>query len=167
MTPEQRLLVEHRIRQVIILAMGMTPDRVKAVHLGDENALMEGRTDLSLDFDPQLTPEEDEKLKNVMRNLSTLLGGKQPIFMPSVLDPVSLVYKVSMRHKFTDCGHKGFGVYCHRCDAANKLEVEIDSMKGDVAKAAKVEVARLRGPQAPRKKNRPTPNVVDPTPAAA
>lgn len=60
------------------------------------------------------------------------------------------------RHKFSKCGHRGFGsTGCHRCEAATNLE---KNPKGLKPEAVKAEVERLKGPQ--KKKGQPyTPNV--------
>jgi hypothetical protein len=33
------------------------------------------------------------------------------------------------RHRFSKCGHKGFGAFCHRCDTADKLEAKAKTVK--------------------------------------
>jgi hypothetical protein len=57
------------------------------------------------------------------------------------------------RHKFSRCGHKGFGspgpntqTGCHRCAQADKLEASLKENDKDY-QAKKAEVARLRAPK--------------------
>ena len=45
----------------------------------------------------------------------------------------------STKAKFSSCGHRGHGAFCHRCQQAAKIEED----EGKVT----AEVLRLRGPQ--------------------
>ena len=49
------------------------------------------------------------------------------------------------RRKFSKCGHKGFGVSCHRCEQAEKIEGQVAKLKdGEKKDKLKAEVKRLR-----------------------
>lgn len=58
------------------------------------------------------------------------------------------------RHRFSQCGHKGFGSFCHRCAEATRLEnVVLPTLKknSDEFHRMKELVAHLR---APKKRNK-------------
>lgn len=68
------------------------------------------------------------------------------------------------RHTFSNCGHKGWGGYCHRCKEADKLEAK--SKQKGVAKEEveklKAEVDRLRGRQYTKAERRALPRAAAP-----
>lgn len=60
------------------------------------------------------------------------------------------------RHRFGKCQHWGFGVECHRCKEADRLDASraASELAGRTKQAAelKAEVERLRGPQQKKKR---------------
>ena len=52
------------------------------------------------------------------------------------------------RHRFTKCGHKGFGGYCHRCKQAEDLQAKLLTLKSSAPEHAKIkaEAERLAAP---------------------
>lgn len=66
------------------------------------------------------------------------------------------------RHGFSGCSHKGYGVHCHRCAQADKLEAALPkkvTINEEFSKK-KAEIDRLRAPAV--RKGSYTP-VIDPT----
>lgn len=50
------------------------------------------------------------------------------------------------KKRFPQCGHLGYGEFCHRCNQALVLERALAKAQNpEVAKQVKLQVARLRG----------------------